>query len=279
MIDFNEIDTKVAQAIIDKAKLKDGEIIDEKTDIDKKFIEKHVISFAEIQDKTGVNKYKLGEYLSRIGSKCVILGLPNLSAMVVYKGTTRVGDGYCEFDKDFNDHLVDVRKEQKRVILHKQWEELFEHVVPIENDILFNSAEKMKYRTIKDGKRNYGDFYLREQDLKLKNECLEGKAKVCIVCGFDPVKKYGKGFENLIEVHLLNPPFKYKKKEKTTPNDPKPCDQSKPTADDSQPCEQREPTANDFVLVCPDCHRALHSKPDGLYTTDELKDLIEKINK
>lgn len=255
MIDFNEIDAKVAQAVIEKAKLNDSEIINEKT------IEKHVISFAEIQDKTGVNKYKLGEYLSRIGSKCVILGLPNLSSMVVYKGTTVVGKGYCEFDKDFNDHLDDVKKEQMRVILHKQWEELFEHVVPLENDILFNSAEKMKYRTIKDRKRDYGDFYLREQDLKLKNECLEKNGKACSICGFDPVKKYGKGFENLIEVHLLNPPFL--NKQEATPNESKPCDQS-------------EPTAADLVPVCPNCHRALHSKPDGVYTPDELKEIIKK---
>ena len=36
--------------------------------------------------------------------------------------------------------------------------------------------------------------------------------------------------------------------------------------------------AKDIIPVCPNCHVALHSKPGGTYTPDELKALMSRNN-
>ena len=30
-----------------------------------------------------------------------------------------------------------------------------------------------------------------------------------------------------------------------------------------------------FVTVCPNCHMVLHSKPDGFYTVEEVRDMLK----
>lgn len=166
--------------------------------------------------------------------------------MVVYKGTDRVGEGYCEFDPEFKMYPERVKSEQARVVGQESWEELFNHVVTLENDMLFNTAEKMKFRNVRNGKLVYGNYYLRKSDLELKKECLI-KSSGCAVCGFDTKEKYGKDFEGLMEVHLV------------------------------KEYDEKNLTAEDLVSVCPDCHRALHSKPDGgFYEIDGLRKIMAR---
>jgi len=59
-------------------------------------------------------------------------------------------------------------------------------------------------------------------------------------------KFYGEEFSGLIEVHHIVPLSQIKKGYKVDP-------------------------IHDLVPVCPNCHAALHSKKDGVYSVEELR--------
>ena len=109
---------------------------------------------------------------------------------------------------------------------------------------------KLPQRTVVEGAIVDRHVSTYKRDTKLRNKCLEKKGRVCSICGFDPVAKYGKGFKNIIEVHHLYPVS----------------------------IGIRETTIDDLIPVCPNCHRALHSKSGGLYSPEEIINLMN-VNK
>lgn len=204
------------------------------------------VTFTEIMEKLHIGRRYLGDYLSHIGQKCKELRLPIITVIVVYKNNGKVGEGYTEFDPNYTKQSVE--KEQKKVFLQDSWEGVSQNVVTWTNDILLNDVAKLSPRIVIEGEVIDRHVWVRKRDAKLRKECLDKNGKVCSICGFDPVKLYGKGFEDIIEVHHINPIN----------------------------TGMRETTIDVLIPVCPNCHRALHSKPGGVYTPDELKELIEK---
>ena len=211
---------------------------------------KETISFTDIMESAGISRKTIGGCLSHIGTKCKELGLPVLTVLVVYKGTDIVGTGYSEFAADFENDSEIAKIDQEKVFAQKSWEKIYKNVSDWNNDILLNDVENTRISATEGELSEMTNVFVRKRDALLRNECLKQKGKVCSICGFDPVKKYGKGFENIIEVHHLDPIAGGK----------------------------RETTIDDLIPVCPNCHRALHSKPDGLYKPNDLKDLIKEIN-
>lgn len=204
------------------------------------------VTFTEIMEKLHIGRRYLGDYLSHIGQKCEELGLPIITVIVVYKNSGKVGSGYAEFDPNYTKQSVE--EAQKKVFSQDSWEGLSQNVVTWTNDILLNEVENVQ-ASAKEGELvKVSNMFVRKRDARLREECLKKNGKVCSICGFDPAKLYGTGFENIIEVHHLNP-----------------------IADG-----ERETTIDNLIPVCPNCHRALHSKHEGLYTPDELKEQIKK---
>lgn len=95
----------------------------------------------------------------------------------------------------------------------------------------------------------YNNKYERNQEARKK--CIEHYGTTCQICGFDFEKVYGKEFDGKIEVHHRVPLHEIKKEYIVDP-------------------------IKDLIPVCPNCHMILHSKKDGTYTVEEVK---EKINK
>lgn len=204
------------------------------------------VTFTEIMEELHISRRYLGDYLSHIGKKCKELGLPIITVIVVYKNSGKVGSGYAEFDPNYTKRSV--AKEQKKVFSQDSWEGLSQNVVTWTNDIVLNDVAKLSPRIVIEGEVVDRHVLVRKRDVKLRKECLDKNGKVCLICGFDPVKLYGKGFEDIIEVHHINPIN----------------------------TGMRETTIDDLIPVCPNCHRVLHSKPDGVYVPDELKEFIKK---
>jgi len=75
---------------------------------------------------------------------------------------------------------------------------------------------------------------------------LAANGTACAVCGIDFAKEYGPEFAGKIEVHHIVPISEIGE---TYVIDP----------------------VKDLVPVCPNCHTALHSKKDGVYSIEELK--------
>lgn len=131
-----------------------------------------------------------------------------------------------------------------------------------DTNALFDSFDKLLDKTI--------PHFERELEAKLKNEeltegdeklvfttkyernpkaraaCLAAHGTACSVCGLDFGKVYGAEFAGKIEVHHIVPLCEIGEEYVVDP-------------------------INDLVPVCPNCHTALHSKPNGVYTIDELK--------
>ena len=84
-----------------------------------------------------------------------------------------------------------------------------------------------------------------ERNPQARAACIAARGTACTVCGIDFGKEYGPEFEGKIEVHHIVPLSEIGEEYAVDP-------------------------VNDLVPVCPNCHTALHSKKDGVYTVDEL---------
>ncbi len=87
-----------------------------------------------------------------------------------------------------------------------------------------------------------------ERNAIARSKCLEYHGTACKVCGLDFAKAYGPEFAGKIEVHHIVPLSEIGEEYAVDP-------------------------IKDLVPVCPNCHTALHSKKNGVYTIDELKNM------
>lgn len=93
-----------------------------------------------------------------------------------------------------------------------------------------------------------------ERNPKARKACLDYYGYKCKICNFDFASKYGNNFKNIIEVHHIVPLNSIKESYVVNP-------------------------VKDLIPICPNCHTIIHSKKDGVYSPDEVKELIEKTNK
>lgn len=90
-----------------------------------------------------------------------------------------------------------------------------------------------------------------ERNRKARAACLAIYGTACAVCGIDFGEEYGPEFAGEIEIHHTKPLSEIGENYVVDP-------------------------AHDLVPVCPNCHTALHCKPGGVYTVEELKALRRK---
>lgn len=92
-----------------------------------------------------------------------------------------------------------------------------------------------------------------ERSKKAREACIAAHGTACAVCGIDFAKEYGPEFAGKIEVHHIVPISEIGERYVIDP-------------------------VRDLVPVCPNCHTALHSKKDGVYTVEELKAMRTKLH-
>lgn len=93
-----------------------------------------------------------------------------------------------------------------------------------------------------------------ERSRKARQACLAHYGYSCKICGLNFALMYGPQFGDIIEVHHVVPVSQIGKNYVVDP-------------------------IKDLIPVCSNCHTALHSKPNGTYTTDELKNAIKNKGK
>lgn len=89
-----------------------------------------------------------------------------------------------------------------------------------------------------------------ERNLKARSRCIAYYGTACQVCGFDFGAVYGEEFAGKIEVHHRKPLYEIKEDYVVDP-------------------------IKDLIPVCPNCHLVLHSKKDGVYTVEELREKLK----
>lgn len=90
-----------------------------------------------------------------------------------------------------------------------------------------------------------------ERSRSARQACLQANGTVCAICGFDFAKAYGPEFAGIIQVHHITPISEIGHEYQVDP-------------------------VHDLIPVCPNCHVALHSKPGGTYTPDELRAFLHR---
>ena len=90
-----------------------------------------------------------------------------------------------------------------------------------------------------------------ERSRSARQACLQANGTTCAICGFDFAKAYGPEFAGIIQVHHVTPLCEIGREYQVDP-------------------------VHDLIPVCPNCHIALHSKPGGTYTPDELRTLLHR---
>lgn len=93
-----------------------------------------------------------------------------------------------------------------------------------------------------------------ERSLEARKKCIAHYGTTCKICGFDFDKVYGTSFHGIIEVHHIVPLSEIRRNYVVDP-------------------------VRDLIPVCPNCHTALHSKRDGVYTPEELKTMFNSLRK
>lgn len=89
-----------------------------------------------------------------------------------------------------------------------------------------------------------------ERNREAREACIAHYGARCAICGFDFKKTYGDAFDGIIQVHHIVPISEIGAEYIVDP-------------------------IKDLIPVCPNCHAALHSKKDGAYLPDELKEMLK----
>jgi len=90
----------------------------------------------------------------------------------------------------------------------------------------------------------------RERNPRNRLLCIRLKGEKCVACGLEPKRRYGETAGAIIEVHHLEP--------LSLLAEPRPYD-----------------PALDLVPVCPNCHRAIHTRRPVPISLQDLKALLE----
>lgn len=192
--------------------------------------------------------------LGEIQDACKELGLPNLPVMVVDQATMRPATGwYAQFDSLYPELalLDDVEKRMKArdsVLACEDWSSLYTHYGIEEPSPKAVIDKELQLRLYVEGTRQ-ATLKAREEAKRsfvARQECLELRGTSCTICGFDSGKVYG--IPGIVEVHHM-----------------------RPLADGEE--RQTDPS-KDLIPVCPNCHRIIHSKDVGVYTPNEVREMM-----
>lgn len=88
-----------------------------------------------------------------------------------------------------------------------------------------------------------------ERSTDARKKCIAHYGTACQICGFDFGRTYGPAFAGKKEVHHIVPLSEIREDYVVDP-------------------------IHDLIPVCSNCHTALHSKKDGVYTPEEMKAML-----
>ena len=123
-------------------------------------------------------------------------------------------------------------------------------IIGFEIDIRNLLCQKEHDQYVEGGKEKYLTTRY-ERNPKARARCLAYHGTACAICGIDFKKTYGEAFEGKIEVHHIVPVSHIGEEYVVDP-------------------------IRDLVPLCPNCHTAVHSKTDGVYTVEEMKIIMSK---
>ena len=222
--------------------------------------EKYTISYDEIKAKIKrISNYEISDRvlwdsLGEVSALCNEMGLPPISVIAINEKIGCPGEGFfknchklglCDSDiiskPVYNKLLSDTKN-------CTEWYKLEEYLqLDITGDLedyTLNDREPDS-----EGKLLPISINVYERSAYNRRECIKAKGTSCLICGFNFGETYGAAMSNKIHVHHIIPLSEIGDEHKVDP-------------------------VKDLIPVCPNCHYVIHSKKDGVYTIEEVKNMI-----
>ena len=108
---------------------------------------------------------------------------------------------------------------------------------------------KDEHKDYAEGARHERTGVRVERNRAAREACIRHYGTKCTVCGMEFGEKYGAQFEGIIEVHHI-----------------------KPVSETAE--EYYVDPVHDLRPLCPNCHRMIHAKVGGVYSIEELREII-----
>lgn len=212
----------------------------------------------------------IANFLAKFDNSYMLLGYTNKSLLHRFVGDLldiKVGsfkqlrdeyDGFYDHGKNGRKGYKNPEKRKSRVSFKEEFDNLSvneytEKVISILNrsEISILSEDELIEvdELFEEGKVNKIYINKYERNLKARNKSLEIHNNTCVVCGYKAFEKYGKNIF-ILEVHHIKLLSEIQKNYIVKPE-------------------------TDLKPLCPNCHRAIHSK-NPPYTIDELQQLLKK---
>lgn len=120
------------------------------------------------------------------------------------------------------------------------------------DDSLYPEEIEDPENTFSEGSKKSITVNAYERNVEAREKCIRKYGTKCQICGFDFAKVYGTEFAGKIHVHHIKPLCEIDDKYVVDPE-------------------------KDLIPVCPNCHMVLHSKIGGVYTPDEVRQMIDRM--
>lgn len=124
----------------------------------------------------------------------------------------------------------------------------------IENDVINETEEFYDYIHNKEGKTKYRLSKQYERDPKNRLEAIKIHGTKCLICGFDFKETYGVIGDGFIEIHHITPLSEINEETIVNPK-------------------------TDLIPVCSNCHRIIHRERDNILSPQELREILNKLDK
>ena len=117
------------------------------------------------------------------------------------------------------------------------------------------SQEPLETEVIPQTEGKKKEFYISKYERNSINRrnAIRIHGTKCMICGFDFEAFYGEAGRSVIEVHHVKPLSEVGEEVVINPE-------------------------TDLVCLCSNCHRIVHKKKNGVYTVDEVREMIKKTN-
>ena len=115
---------------------------------------------------------------------------------------------------------------------------------------IINVSESNEISIGKEGKKFVYYVTRYERNLKNRSEAIRLHGTTCMICGFNFEEFYGKAGKDYIEVHHLKPLHTLNEEIEINPS-------------------------TDLICVCSNCHSIIHRKDEGIFTPNEVKNMIK----
>lgn len=250
-----------------------------------KALEFHNYSAEDIQEKYFLNdlihKQKGLYYFREVGMNCasdslVLFQFGNeIVASAIIKGTHKYSDpvegiykGSFEFFIDSIKVFEPIDFEELSVLAPQitrfsqvkqkiDWDNLekINHLISQKQGPLYpDDIHEQEDKAFFEGAKKQVTVNAYERNPAARRECIKEHGCKCAICGFDFGAFYGEHFYGKIHVHHINPLHLVQKEYELNPK-------------------------TDLVPVCPNCHMVLHAKESGVYSIEEVKAMIAKLNR